>query len=252
MTVKAIVFDLDRTLLHTDKSISEYTLGILRECRKSGMLILAATARPVRNVTEYDKMIGFDAFSALNGAAVVLPTGTVEHHIKGEDAYSVLCKLTDDPDTVVSAETSDGFFANTDIPAWAPIIYEGFPDLPTEGRVYKIIVSNPHTDILPKVRSALTDGTYCTVANGSLVQIMSREATKMNGIVAMLCHFGVDAGDAVYFGDDFDDVEPIRRCGLGVAVANAIPEVKSASDAITDSNDEDGVARYIEKHLLRK
>lgn len=250
MTVKAIVFDLDRTLLHTDKSVSEYTLGVLKRCRQKGILIMAATARPTRNVTEYDGMIRFDAFTALNGASVVTGAESVEHAIDRDSAHAILSKLVCVPDTVISAETSDGFFANADIPVWEPIIYSGFPSLPTNGDIYKIIVSNERANILPAVRDALTEDTYCTVANGSLVQIMSRDATKMNGIRAMLAHFGVDAPETVYFGDDFDDIEPIRSCGLGVAVANAIPEVKSAADAHTDSNDDDGVARYIEKYLL--
>lgn len=55
---------------------------------------------------------------------------------------------------------------------------------------------------------------------------------------------------AVYFGDDNDDIESIRNCGTGVAVSNAVDEVLAAADFITESNDTDGVAQYIEKHLL--
>lgn len=129
-------------------------------------------------------------------------------------------------------------------------MYHGFPELPTDGKVYKILVSNERTDILPTVISSLTPDTYCTTAKGTLFQIMSREATKMNGVRAMLAHFGVSTEEAVYFGDDHDDIEPIRACGVGVAVANAITEVISAADAVTESNDDDGVARYIEKYVL--
>ncbi|MDD6051433.1 MAG: HAD hydrolase family protein, partial [Clostridiales bacterium] len=49
--------------------------------------------------------------------------------------------------------------------------------------------------------------------------------------------------------DDQDDIEPIRKCGLGVAVANAIPPVLDVADDIAESNDMDGVARFIEKRL---
>lgn len=46
------------------------------------------------------------------------------------------------------------------------------------------------------------------------------------------------------------DVEPIKNCGVGVAVSNAIQEVRDIADFITESNDMDGVARYLERNLL--
>ena len=54
---------------------------------------------------------------------------------------------------------------------------------------------------------------------------------------------------AIYFGDDNDDVEPIRHCGCGVAMSNALDHVKAAADYITESNDEDGVARFLVKQI---
>jgi len=44
--MKAVVMDLDRTLLHTDKTVSEYTYSILKRCHDSGIFLMAATARP--------------------------------------------------------------------------------------------------------------------------------------------------------------------------------------------------------------
>lgn len=88
------------------------------------------------------------------------------------------------------------------------------------------------------------------MANDSLYQVMHRDATKWHGICQMLNHFRIDPAQAVYFGDDWDDLEPIRRCGTGVAVANGIPEVLSAADQVTCSNDEDGVAAWLEANLF--
>ena len=66
---------------------------------------------------------------------------------------------------------------------------------------------------------------------------MSNEATKWNGIKQMLSHFGVSPSEAVYFGDDND-------------VSNAIPSVLDVADRVIDSNDMDGVAKFIEENLL--
>ena len=66
----------------------------------------------------------------------------------------------------------------------------------------------------------------------------------------MLDACGISTEDAVYFGDDNDDVESLKQCGTGVAVANAINVVKEAADVVVESNDEDGVAKWIERSLL--
>ena len=96
----------------------------------------------------------------------------------------------------------------------------------------------------------LTEDVYYTAANNTLVQIMSKNATKWNGNKATLEALNDSQTEAVYFGADNDDIEPIRMCGIGVAVSNAIKAVTNAADYITGSNDEDGVAHFIEENLL--
>lgn len=59
MNYRAIIVDFDRTLLHTDKTISEYTVTVLLNLQKSGIQLFAATARPERAITEYCEMIPF-------------------------------------------------------------------------------------------------------------------------------------------------------------------------------------------------
>ena len=97
---------------------------------------------------------------------------------------------------------------------------------------------------------ALTPDTYMTVAEGKLIQVMSTAATKWNGIRVMLEAAGIHNREAIYFGDDYDDIEAIKNCGTGVAVSNAIAEALAAADIVAQSNDMDGVAHYIEKNLL--
>ena len=60
---------------------------------------------------------------------------------------------------------------------------------------------------------------------------------------------GIDLQDMVAFGDDENDYEILQNCGVGVAVANAIPQILKVADEVTDSNDDDGVANYLERYL---
>lgn len=248
--MKAIITDLDRTLLHTDKSVSEHTIAVLKKCHDHGMLIMAASARPLRDILIYNDLIGFDAITAINGAVVSLPQSLLEVGFSRESGEKILSAILQYTDVFLSIETSKGLYSNRDIPAWEPVVWDKFPTLPEDIILYKILASSGQKPLYEGIKITLTDDVYHTIANNNLIQIMSTEATKWNGIRQMLSHFNISPADAVYFGDDNDDIEPIKNCGLGVAVSNAIPSVLDIADRIIDSNDMDGVSKFIEENIL--
>jgi len=249
--MKAIITDLDRTLLHTDKSVSEHTIAVLKKCRDHGILIMAASARPLRDILIYHDLIGFDAITATNGAVISFHQKILEIGISRESGKKILSAILDYPDVFLSIETSKGLYSNRDIEVWEPVIWDKFPTLPEDIILYKILASSRQKTLYDGIETTLTDDVYHTIANNDLIQIMSKEATKWNGIKQMLSHFGVSPSDAVYFGDDNDDIEPIKNCGLGAAVSNAIPSVLAVADRIVDSNDMDGVAKFLEQQLFQ-
>ena len=55
----------------------------------------------------------------------------------------------------------------------------------------------------------------------------------------------------IAFGDDFADIGMLKLCGTGIAMGNAIPEVKAAADAVIGTNDADGIAAYLREYLLK-
>ena len=244
MDYQSVIVDFDRTLLHTDKTVSGYTRSVLLALRKSGIRLFAATARPERAITEYLELIPFDAVTTLNGARTITGTDVFENPVSPRSAEQILRRLDGIPGTVISLETGSGLYANADIPAWSPAVTDRICELPSREKIYKVLASHPE---MPPERiiGNLPEDTYCSVAEQTLVQIMSAAATKWNGIRKMLEAFGIPPEKAVYFGDDNDDLEPIRRCGLGVAVRNALPCVRDAADEIAGSNDEDGVAVFL-------
>jgi len=74
--------------------------------------------------------------------------------------------------------------------------------------------------------------------------------SKINAIKITANLLGIDISDVAAFGDDYNDIEMIEECGTGIAVANAIEQVLMSASHRTVSNDEDGVAAFIEKHYL--
>lgn len=246
--IKAIITDLDRTLLRTDKSLSEYTAEVLKKCKAQGIKVMAATARPERTIRAYDALIGFDAVTVMNGAKVMVGNRVMTYGIPNALAEEMLGKVCEHKELLFSLETGEILYAAEHIQEFEYTLHTGFPKLPAGETAYKILVSGEGATEF--VQEKLVGGLHCTVANGYLVQIMSEAANKRNGVQVMLDAFGIAPEEAVYFGDDFDDAESMQFCGLGVAVDNAIPEVKSVADDIAENNDADGVARWIEVHLL--
>lgn len=247
--MKAIITDLDRTLLRTDKTVSEYTYSILKKCRDRGIPFMVATARPERTILTYREQLGFEATTTLNGAKIILPHGIIENGITPSSAENILKKVIRIPDVELAMETGDGLFSNVPIPEYNAVVFNEFPALPTGSAIYKLLLSSERNDIQKEVEKTLTADTYMTVAEGKLIQIMSTAATKWNGIKAMLRALDIGPNEAVYFGDDQDDIEAIKNCGVGIAVSNAIDEVLAAADFITETNDMDGVAHFIEENL---
>lgn len=247
--MKVVITDLDRTLLHTDKSVSDETVRVLKSCREKGILIVAATARPERAIVQYQEKIGFDVLITLNGARIIINSKELNYSIPGKSVLQMLKKLESMEDVIISLETDNGIFSNVDIPLWQPIVYEKLSEAPLPNVFYKMIVSSEKIDLHEYIDGVLEDNTYVSVADGALFQIMNKQATKWNGIRLMLDTLGISIDETVYFGDDNDDIESIKKCGIGVAVSNAIESVKEAADIIIKSNDEDGVAEFLKERV---
>lgn len=95
-----------------------------------------------------------------------------------------------------------------------------------------------------------------TVGNCSMISFSGEkwrrfanvEATKSNAIRRILKELQINREDVIAFGDDYNDVDMIEFCGKGIAVSNAISEVKQVADDITLTNDEEGVVKYLERY----
>jgi hydroxymethylpyrimidine pyrophosphatase-like HAD family hydrolase len=88
-----------------------------------------------------------------------------------------------------------------------------------------------------------------TYSGALLVEISAAGVTKAFALAAHCAERGIRPGEVVAFGDMPNDVPLLRFAGLGVAVANAHPDVLAAADEVTASNDEDGVALVLERLL---
>ena len=250
--INTITVDLDRTLLHADKMLSAYTVKVLAECKKRGIKIIVATARPVRTAKQYIDMVDFDAIVASNGARILYQDQQVDYRINPISAKRLLEVLKQSPDLRVTLETGDCAYSNRPVEDYETVLTDDLASIAVREGAIKILVHLDREETLGYVTKELTEDLYYTIAHEHLLQIMSTSATKWNGIKTVLDICGCSPNETAYFGDDHDDIEPIKMCGLGIAVSNGIEEVKSVADYVAESNDDDGVAKFIEYRILNK
>ena len=104
--------------------------------------------------------------------------------------------------------------------------------------------------VIDLIQEHLPSGTHLHVSRDGLAMIMHVEATKSNATAALAAHWGIRRSEIAAFGDDANDIDLLRYCGVGVAVANAIEDAKTVADDICDCNDSDGVAKWLEENVL--
>ena len=255
MPIKMIVTDLDRTLLRTDKSISSYTINVLKRCQKRAIKVVFATARPKRTVNQYFENIPADAAILHNGAVIYIDDCLYHHSgIASDTKNEILLSISREyPNSTLSVEIDDVFYANFDVSTlwnYTQAIRTDFSNLPNKP-ADKIIVGVSSAEEIYRFEKYLPYNLYIEMSDGKLGLIMHRNATKQAAIKITADCFSCDFNEIVSFGDDYNDIGMLRECGIGVAVANALDEVKTAADYVCDSND-DGVAKWLELNVLQK
>jgi len=253
MKYAMLVMDLDGTLLQDDKQISERSLQALQRCKAAGIRLVPASARPRRGVLPYARQIDAEAEICHNGA--LIQTVGLQRHFGIEESVAahLLQQLRDLRSNIqICAEINDMLFANFDTrPLW-PVekpIYTDFA-CPPGGTVDKLIVKLQNAQDAAHISALLPQKLYLQTVDGDLGLIMNRAANKANAVRCLAQHWGIPMEAVAAFGDDANDTDMLRECGCGVAMGNALPQVKAAANTVTAANTQHGVAKWIEEHIL--
>ncbi|NLU31211.1 MAG: HAD family hydrolase [Clostridiaceae bacterium] len=251
--MKVIVTDLDGTLLRQDKNISDRTLKAMNEVVNRGFRIIVATARPKRAVRGIIPSKFLDYYLiCYNGAEIYHGEQLIHSNYLKADAVkdTVRWFMENYPGIRISIEIMDRLYANFDVrlmTGWLPeYTYVDFNDFDFKPTA-KILVDLCGIDDLSRIYGILPDDFKMVVTDsGTLGQIAHKDVSKMNAIRALSEILGFKCTDVIAFGDDYNDLDMIRECGMGIAMGNAPEEVKKAAKRVTDTNDNDGVAMELE------
>jgi len=261
MKTELITVDLDGTLLKSDKSISKYTVDIFRECQARGIPIIFATARSPASILRFLDMIPADGIIANGGATAEF---TDEFGIGREIYRAVLDIKTANeiirrflklqPEIDISVETNETFYHNypsgllREMPE-SFARYHVFTQELSDPFVHKITVKIDRKSAF-EIAADFPDVGVIPFFGEPWVRFAHINATKWKALSALADYLGINPKHIAAFGDDYNDIDMLENCGISVAMDNAVPEAKAAAEFITSSNDNDGVAAWIEKNIL--
>ncbi|MDR2598814.1 MAG: Cof-type HAD-IIB family hydrolase [Oscillospiraceae bacterium] len=249
--IKMIVTDLDGTFLREDKTVSKRTIATFEKCRKLGIKTVYATGRAGISLSMFSPSL-FDGRVVNNGALAEAGDEIVYiRNVPYEMARKVLTKC-DKKGLRVASQSERKHYSNFVVSdVWDFITNFEIVDFETHdkdaGKLYCVDCDDNAAEF---IRQNLHDELYLTVARDGLGQIMHREAIKSKALAALADFWNIDKSEIVVFGDDLNDIDMLQYAGTGVAMGNAVDEVKKIADDTCPTNEEDGIAVWLEQNVL--
>ena len=269
--IRALFFDLDGTLLTTDRRLSDANAAALAACRDRGIKLFVATARAPRLANTLGwgerEFSLFDGGIYYNGGYVCVGDETRFYTIYSDVVSEIvacvaafpgarLCLLMPDHLQALNHDPDDGSLSHW---GYNPAKLVAL-DNSSMANTIKLLVYHDDsgsiplkTEIADALRSVCKDrAQFYLTDHDSLIQITALESNKASAIRRVAVRLGLREDEIAVFGDDYNDLEMIRAFPESVAMGNACPELKAAAKYVTLSNDDDGIAHALKQllHLL--
>ena len=259
-----IVLDLDGTLLKDDKTISPRTKKTLQTLQNNGHEVMIATGRPYRSSEPYYREMNFKTpIVNFNGAFIHHPlhTGWGMHHtpLDIKVAKDIVEALDNFRFHNIIAEVKDDVYFHYHDEKLIDIFQLGSPNV-TTGDLRHYLQTSPtsmliHSDEhdVAGIRRHLSD-VHAEVIDHRrwadpfhVIEIVKSGMSKAVGVDLVAKDLGISRKNIIAFGDEDNDLEMLDFVGTGVAMGNGIEQLKNVANHITLSNEEDGIAVFLEE-----
>lgn len=259
---KMVAFDMDGTLLNGEHELSKRAIASLKKIANAGLIVLLATGRMTSAVTKHLEKLGTPGLVVSHNGALVkdVKTGKIYHH--ETVSANVVAKILEmlHGATVVHFNYDDRIYLTVANPHSDRYSQELQVTL-TYIDSLKQLEGNPTTVLLIDSFEVLQQMLIAVSAQfpgqfdyvlapwyGDVwrLQFLAANTSKGKGVLQVAKRLGVKPEEIISFGDNYNDMEMIQSTGLGIAMGNAVPELKQAADFVTLSNQDDGVAYVLE------
>ncbi len=266
--MKLIALDVDGTLLNSNHEISQKTRRAIIKSLEEGHKVVIVSGRPTKAINHIAKELSLDKYggliSAFNGGTIInFETGyELTNHTLDADLTKEILKESRDLDIDVlipKNKTMISYRDNKYLDLERKIL--GF-DTEIREDIIESIDFNPNKlllasdkktldELIPVLEKKYGKKTSLVHSQDFYYEVMPKGLSKGKSLLEIAEYYNMEQKDIIAFGDQMNDKTMIEIAGVGIAMANAIEAIKEIADYITLSNDEDGVANYLEKFVLK-
>lgn len=252
--ISIILSDLDGTLFHNDKSISDFTKETIRRAQAKGILFGICTSRAKVNAIKFLEGIEPDILITNGGGIVYYQDKKIYNcEFSVEEVRKLIAAAFEvfGKDVILSADNEHALYSNSKEELgdkfWT---FNDFLDF--NEPCMKMCIESLDKEKVEKVASVigLENVDYLPFSDIPWYKLSKKGATKEKAIEALCRHLNITSSKIAAFGDDFNDIGMLKLCGKSIAMENAIAEVKQAAGQVCASNENDGVAKWIKENLL--
>ncbi len=261
--IRMVLCDLDGTLLTSSGKVSEATIAKIKEIKAQGILFGLATGRDVDVCEPLYETWGIDGLvdimMGINGAHIVDYVKDEEHffdYTDGQDFFKVLDYFQGLPvnfaishEGILKVAYEDDFNEEFEIIEQTPVRVVDYNELlKNEHAKIHVIFKREYLDLVSAKAREFEDDKLVAVNTASIMwEVFSKNISKANGLKHLADTHGMEIANIMVFGDGDNDFEMIKAAGVGVAMANGSQRVLAVADHITQSNDEEGIANFLDK-----
>ncbi|MEI3599241.1 MULTISPECIES: sugar-phosphatase [unclassified Oceanobacillus] len=268
---KLIAIDMDGTLLNDHHQVSKQTQDTLRAAKEHGTKIVLCSGRPIVGMRKYIADLGLneeDDYAIAYNGAYTENTNTGEIVSEFSLEYKHLVELHDlsmelnipmhyfdheklyTPNKTISKYTVLESYLNDITLEYCPI--DEFPQEQSIPNIMFIDEPVKLSEALKHLPKELANKYAMVKSAPHFSEFTHLKATKGIAVKRLAENLGIKQEEIMAIGDNGNDKSMIEYAGCGVAMENAIPELKEVADFQTLTNNEDGVAHAIQKLLLAK
>ncbi len=263
---KAVFLDMDGTLLRKDHSVSQATVDTIQTLTQKGIPVILVSARPLNAVLPTFKTLGLPAhypIITLNGGYIVEAEQPI---FTAEVALPVVTTIAREVRpfgaTIAYYVQREWFSEVSD--AWttyeqriqevkltvAPIeeLIRGWADRKVAPNKMMVMSEAENISKIQQHLRSLYEGQLNIYpSKPTYLEVMDVAGSKSKAVAFIGARLGISPSEIIAMGDNYNDREMLQFAGMGVAMGNAPDDIKAISDMITDTNNEDGVRKALEK-----
>lgn len=264
--IRLALVDVDGTLVTKDKILTPRAIAAAEGLRGAGVKLALTSGRPPRGMAMLIEPLGIDTpIAGFNGGAFVNPDLSVidAHPLDADAAHQALDLILEQGLDAWLYTADDWLIRKKDAPhvereAWTvkfdAKVTSAFSDADI-GKAVKVVGVSDDLDLVARcekaVRDALGDKASAARSQPYYLDVTSPMANKGQVVVELAKRLNIPATAIMTFGDMPNDVNMFEKSGFSIAMGNSSDEVKAKASAVTDSNEDDGFAKAVERFILK-